>query len=179
MNIPEELKEAYEFASNNQRLNVGIYSDQFVRELIERIARLEESRFKQAVYHAEDLLTIADLKRKLAEAKSGWDSCISDLREAEKICRAAENSLTEARKLAEWTPITPENLPKKSNEEFYLALWADSVMSMTNRAHPYDIVSGWYLCVMPHLYTHFRPIAPPQPDKPSTTAKAYGKTRGV
>jgi hypothetical protein len=120
MNIPEELKEAYEFASNNQRLNVGIYSDQFVRELIERIARLEESRFKQAVYHAEDLLTIADLKRKLAEAKSGWDSCISDLREAEKICRAAENSLTEARKLAEWTP-----------------------------------------------------------DKPSTTAKAYGKTRGV
>jgi hypothetical protein len=176
MNIPEELKEAYEFASNNQRLNVGIYSDQFVRELIERIARLEESRFKQAVYHAEDLLTIADLKRKLAEAKSGWDSCI--LREAEKICRAAENSLTEARKLAEWTPITPENLPKEGWEVLHISpdgtFLADTVEGPNRAAWT---AKRWHNAG----YSFTRPIAPPQVElrELELAAKSYGKARGL
>jgi hypothetical protein len=63
--VPEDLREIYE--AEGSCLNARM-----ARQLIERIARAESA---------------------LAEAKSGWDSAIADLRSAAEICRGVEAQL--------------------------------------------------------------------------------------
>ena len=57
---------------------------------------------------------VAALEAQLKQAKDGWDSCIADLREAGRICKATEGRL----KALDWTPITAENLPKVGDQVF-------------------------------------------------------------
>ena len=94
----------------------------------------------------EEQERIAALKRLLAETKAGWNSAIADLKEAGRICKQTQEQLAEARKAAGWTPITPENLPKKG-QVFYENGYARTIEY--DWEHAYQ--SGWF-------------IAPPAPE---------------
>jgi hypothetical protein len=98
-------------------------------------------------------LRIAALEAQLKQAKDGWDSCIADLREAGRICKATEDRL----KALDWTPITAENLPKVGDE---VLSKSGLLVERVNRSEQNEftfinwINLGW-------LYR--RPINPPPP----------------
>jgi hypothetical protein len=63
--------------------------------------------------------------------------------------------------MSEWINVD-EQLPPASHGVFYFAYLADEHMRTTNRLHPYDVVSGWYISSFPKLYTHWQSLpAPP------------------
>ena len=86
-----------------------------------------------------------------SEAVSAWNH------------RPVEDALAKARKLAQWKKASPENLPKKG--QFWVSInQASRIIHDCGYAH-----HDW--AVPPsQKYLDYYFIAPPQPEKPSTTA---------
>jgi hypothetical protein len=77
----------------------------------------------------------------------------------------ADLQLAEAKKLAEWTPITPENLPKVGDEIGGYDP-AEAIPYWRIRQVTRAFLLGFNIEHCNHMgYTHRRPIAPPQPEK--------------
>jgi hypothetical protein len=81
-----------------------------------------------------------------------------------------ERQLAEAKKLAEWTPITPENLPKEGWEVLHISpdgtFLADTVEGPNRAAWT---AKRWHNAG----YSFTRPIAPPQLDVITDVVLAY------
>ena len=75
--------------------------------------------------------------------------------------KQARDERDEARRLAQWTPITPENLPKLGDE--LLERFSTGVYWVHPfQQNPHGKYSDYGLCVHPFRNTHFRPITPPE-----------------
>jgi hypothetical protein len=93
---------------------------------------------------------IADLVRQLAEAREEYR--LNDVRWLEssghmvKELATTKAQLAEARKAAEWTPITPENLPKRGQLIFW-GSWGDSFPDAIAARCDWDHVihNGWFI----------------------------------
>ena len=60
----------------------------------------------------------------------------------------------------DWIDVI-DRLPVPSLNVFYLAVLTQEHMCSTNRSHPYDVVSGWYLNSFPKLYERWMPLPDP------------------
>jgi hypothetical protein len=186
--LERQLAEAYDALGN---VNRGVYLHDHIFALKKQLAEMTADRNLWKDDHDGDCpykTQLADSRSQLAMKK--WPTKYDELM-CDPVFRAAyakewartdgdnlKDQLAEAKKLAKWTPITPENLPKEGWEVLHVSLdgtfLADTVEGPNRAAWT---AKRWHNAG----YSFTRPIAPPQVElrELELAAKAYGKARGV